>query len=156
MPVEEPYFEERLGTYQFSFPRIVDGIVVMGDQISVGIAADGSLNSLNVNYQEVEKWPSSDKVISEKDAKAILKEALSLKLNYMKQENSEDDHHYDLVYLPVFNEVPFSFLDANTGEWNSFYNGENSTVISHPWAEEELNYLINAKILDIKDTKNFI
>ena len=76
----------------------------MGDQISVGIAADGSLNSLNVNYQEVEKWPSIDKVISEKDAKAILKEALSLKLNYMKQEKNEDNHHYDLVYLPVFNE----------------------------------------------------
>ena len=103
----------------------------------------------------MEKWPSSDKVISEEDAKAILKEALSLKLNYMKQENNEDNHHYDLVYLPVFNEEPFSFLDANTGEWNSLFNGENSSVISHPWAEEELNYLINAKILDIKDTKNF-
>ena len=35
------------------------------------------------------------------------------------------------------------------------YGGENSTVISHPWAEEELNYLINAKILDVKDSKNF-
>ena len=30
MPVEEPYFEERQGTYQFSFPRIVNGIVVIG------------------------------------------------------------------------------------------------------------------------------
>ena len=50
-----------------------------------------------------------------------MKEALSLKLNYMKQENNEDNHHYDLVYLPVFNEDPFSFLDANTGEWNSLY-----------------------------------
>ena len=155
MPVEEPYFEERQGTYQFSFPRIVNGIVVMGDQISVSIAADGSLNSLNVNYQEVEKWPSSDKVISEEDAKAILKEALSLKLNYMKQGNNEENHHYDLVYLPVFNEEPFSFLDANTGEWNSLYEWGNTAVISHPWAEEELNYLINAKILDIKDTKKF-
>ena len=73
----------------------------------------------------------------------------------MKQEKNKDNHHYDLVYLPVFNEEPFSFLDANTGEWNSLFNGKNSTVISHPWAEEELNYLINAKILDIKDTKNF-
>ena len=72
MPVEEPYFEDRLGTYHFSFPRIVNGIIVIGDQISVGIAADGSLNSLNVNYQEVEKWPSIDKVISEEDAKATL------------------------------------------------------------------------------------
>ena len=65
MPVEEPYFDERVGAYQFTFPRIVNGIVVIGDQISVGIAADGSLNSLNVNYQEMEKWPSSEDVISE-------------------------------------------------------------------------------------------
>jgi hypothetical protein len=155
MPVDEPYFEKRQGSYHFSFPRIVDGIVVMGDQISVSIETDGSLNSLNVNYQQVEKWPSSNKVISEEAAKAILKEALSLKLTYMKQDKNEDDHHYDLVYLPVFNEQPFSFLDANKGEWNSLYDGKSSSVISHPWAEEELNYLINAKILDIKDTKNF-
>ena len=73
MPVEEPYFEKRQGTYHFSFPRIVNGIVVMGDQISVSIAADGSLNSLNVNYQEVEKWPSIDKVISEGRRKSYLK-----------------------------------------------------------------------------------
>ena len=85
MPVEEPYFDEKLGTYHFTFPRIVNGIVVNGDQISVGIAADGSLNSLNVNYQEIENWPSSDKVISEEDAKSILKEALKLKLTYMKK-----------------------------------------------------------------------
>ena len=124
MPVEEPYFEERLGTYQFNFPRIVNGIVVQGDQIGVGIAADGSLSSLNVSYQEVENWPSIDKVISAEDAKAKLKEALSLKLNYMKQGRDEDNHHYDLVYSPTFNEDPLSFLDANTGEWKNIYGGE--------------------------------
>ncbi len=104
MPVEDPYFDERQGTYHFTFPRIVNGIVVIGDQISVSIAADGSLNGLNVSYQEMEKWPSIDKVISEENAKSILKKALSLKLNYMKHEKNKDDHHYDLVYLPVFNE----------------------------------------------------
>ncbi len=155
MPVEEPYFEERQGTYHFSFPRIVNGIVVIGDQIGVTIAADGSLNGLNVSYQEIEKWPSIDKVISENNAKDILKKALSLKLNYMKHEKNKDDHHYDLVYLPVFNEEPFGFLDANTGEWNNLFNEKNLAVISHPWAQEELNYLINAKVLDIKDNKNF-
>ena len=155
MPVEEPYFEERLGAYQFNFPRIKNGIVVIGDQINVGIAADGSLNSINVNYQEVEQWPTINKVISEEEAIVLLKKALSLKLIYMKQEKSEDENHYDLVYLPVFNENPFSYLNANTGEWNSLFGEKNSSVISHPWAEEELNYLINAKVLEIKDSKDF-
>ncbi|MFF2754832.1 YcdB/YcdC domain-containing protein [Psychrobacillus sp. NPDC058041] len=155
MPVDEPYLEERLGTYNFSFPRIVNGIAVMGDQINVGIGADGSLNSLYVNYQEMEKWPSIDKAISKEEAKAILKKTLSLNLNYMKSDNKKDNLHYDLVYLPSFNEDPLSFLDANSGEWSSLYNGKSSSTISHSWAAEELNYLMNAKVLDIKDTKNF-
>ncbi|TQR18720.1 YcdB/YcdC domain-containing protein [Psychrobacillus soli] len=155
MPVDEPYIEERLGTYHFNFPRIVNGIVVMGDQIGVSVGTDGSLNSLYVNYQEVENWPSIDKVISAEDAEAKLKEALSLKLNYMKQGRDEDNHHYDLVYSPIFNEDPFGFLDANTGEWKNSYGGNSTSVISHPSAGEELNYLINAKILDIKNKKDF-
>ncbi|MBO0589142.1 hypothetical protein [Sporosarcina sp. E16_8] len=35
------------------------------------------------------------------------------------------------------------------------YEGENTAVISHPWAEEELNYRITAKVFDSKDTKKF-
>ncbi|WP_252503376.1 S-layer homology domain-containing protein [Sporosarcina sp. Marseille-Q4943] len=155
MPIEEPYFDEVLGTYQFSFPRVVNGIVVNGDQIHVGIAADGSLNSLSVNYQEIENWPSSDGVISEQEAKKILEEALNLRLTYMKHAKSEKENHYDLVYVPVFNDDPFSYLNADTGEWNNPFNGKDSITVSHAWAEEELNYLINAKVLDVKDTKSF-
>lgn len=156
MPLEDPYTDDILGTYNFSFPRVVNGILVMGDQINVGIAADGSLINLYVtNYQKVENWPSIDKVISEENAKTILKDALSLKLNYMKKDYKQENKHYDLVYVPVFNEDSFTFLDANTGRWNSLNGVENTTVISHPWAEEELNYLINAKILDVKDSKKF-
>src|SRR5690606_34534995 len=84
MPIEEPYFDEDLGTSQFVFPRIKNGIIVNGDQISIGIAADGSLNSLTVMYQELENWPAIDAVISEQEAKATFEEGLSLKLTYMK------------------------------------------------------------------------
>ncbi|MCM3709708.1 S-layer homology domain-containing protein [Sporosarcina luteola] len=155
MPIDEPYFDERLGTYSFAFPRIMNGIVVVGDQISVGIAADGSLNSLYVNYQEMENWPSSDDVISEQEAKTLFEEALTLKLTYMKHAKKEKESHYDLVYLPVFNEDPFSYVNANTGEWSNMLNGKDSITVKHPWAEEELNYLINAKVLDVKDAKSF-
>ena len=155
MPVEEPYFDERLGSYHFSFPRIVNGIVVSGDQINVGISSDGSINSLNVNYQDIENWPSSDDVISEQEAKTILEDALSLKLTYMKHAKNQTENHYDLVYLPIFNGEPYSYVDANTGEWNNLFTGEDSITVSHPWAEEELNYLINAKVLNVKDAKSF-
>ncbi len=155
MPIEEPYVDDRLGSYNFTFPRIVNGIVVSGDQISVGIAADGSLNSLNVNYQEIENWPSSKDVISEKKVKTIFEEALSLKLTYMKHAKNVKENHYDLVYLPVFNDESFSYVNANTGKWNNLLNGKDSITVTHPWAEEELNYLINAKVLDVKDAKSF-
>lgn len=154
MPLEEPYFEERLGSYHIVFPRIVNGIPVIGDQVMVSIAADGSLNSLNIGYQEVDEWPSHENVISEEKAKTILKDALSLKLTYTKQEQNKADH-YELVYTPEFAEQPFSFLDATTGEWNSLFTEASSVTVSHPWAQDELNYLVGAKVLTIKDPKNF-
>ncbi len=155
MPIGEPYRNERTGSYSFTFPRIMNDIVVMGDQISVEIAANGSLNSLNVNYQEMENWPSSDNVISEKEAKKVLEEALTLKLTYMKHAKNEKENHYVLVYVPVFNEDPYSYVNAHTGEWNNLYNGKDSIAVTHPWAEEELNYLINANVLDVKDATSF-
>lgn len=155
IPVDEPYFDERLGNYHFTFPRIVNGIIVNGDQINVGIAADGSLNSLNVSYQDVENWPSSDDVMSQDDAKSIFEEALSLKLMYMKHAKNEKKNHYDLVYVPEFNEEPYSFVNAHTGEWNNWFGGKDSITVTHPWAEEELNYLLNAKVLTVKDVKSF-
>src|SRR5690606_15606419 len=62
---------------------------------------------------------------------------------------------YDLVYVPVFNEEPYGYVNAHTGEWNNLFSGKDSITISHPWAEEELNYLIKAKVLDVKEEKSF-
>ena len=155
MPVEEPYFDERLGSYHFNFPRIMNGIVVIGDQISVGIAADGTLNSLSVQYQELENWPSTKDVITKQKAKTILEESLNVKLTYMKHARNDKKDHYELVYLPVFNGDPYSYMSATTGKWNNLFSGSDSIRVSHPSAEEELNYLINAKVLDVKDLKKF-
>lgn len=155
MPVDEPQFEKRQGAYYISFPRVVNDIPVIGDQIMVVIAADGSLNSLYVEFQQFEEWPSTDQVIAKEEAESILKEGLKLKLSYRKPDNNADGSHYDLVYAPIFNDSPFTYLDAKTGEWNSMISGGNSTVISHPTAQDELNYLIQANIIDVKDGKSF-
>ncbi len=121
----------------------------------VGIAADGSLNSLYVEFQQFEEWPSTDKVISKEEAESILQEALNVKLSYRKPDNNTDGNHYDLVYTPVFNDNPFAYLDAKTGEWNSWRSAGNSIEISHPSAQAELNHLIQANIIDVKDSKSF-
>lgn len=155
-PIGEAYFEEDRDSYYFTFPRVVDGIIVAGDSISAGVSADGSLLSLNVNYQNVENWPSSVGITSEEEAKAKFIEKLSLDLQYTKEGIGEDNDHYYLTYMPMFNGTMFSYLDANTNEWNSLVDKvREHQALTHPWAEEELNYLINAQILDIKDVNVF-
>ncbi len=155
MPVDEPYYDEGMGTYNFSFPRVVNGILVNGDMINVGVSADGSLSSLYVNEQKIDEWPSVKDVLPEKEAMAILSSSLKVKLNYTKQMQKKDNKHYDLLYVPVYNDSLYSTLDAKTGKWSSLYGEQSSVVVSHPTAEEELNYLISTKILDVKDAKTF-
>lgn len=155
-PIEQTPWKDEQGEMTFSFPRVVDGIPVNGDQISVRLSADGSLLGLNMDYQNIEKWPSSKAVISKKEATSKFLEQLSLDLRYVNEGNEKEDHHYDLVYSPVYNKSPFSFLDATTGEWKVLFGGEeNRPTVSHPTAEEELNFLIQAGILDVKDVNTF-
>ncbi|MFC7685301.1 YcdB/YcdC domain-containing protein [Ureibacillus sp. GCM10028918] len=150
----EAQFDRDRGVYYLTFPRVVDGILVTGDAISVNVSADGSLLGLNVNYQDVENWPSVEEVITEEEAKTKFLEQLSLELQYVKAGFADDDH-YQLAYAPVFNENQFSFLDANTGEWNSLMEESERQGIEHPWAEDELNFLMNARILDVEDVTTF-
>lgn len=154
MPTEEPFYDENRESYSFSFPRVVNGILVNGDQISVSIAADGSLLSLNVFQSDIQNWPAIDKVISKEKAHAKFFEDLSLNLSYVREGYSKKYNHYHLVYQPEYNKNAFSYLNALTGEWdNTFVN--NKQTISHPRAEKELNYLFQSGIIDVKDIKTF-
>lgn len=154
-PIEEPYFEESQGVYHFTFPRVVNGIIVEGDQIQVAVSTDGSLYSLYVNHPESVQWPSIEDVISEEEAKNKFIEALSLKLQYNNLENDSKDNHYYLVYAPVYNGEVFSYLDAHTGGWDSLFSKTDAPVVTHPTAEAELNYLIQNGILEIGDASSF-
>ena len=154
IPMGEPYYNEARGVYHFSFPRIVNGILVNGDQISVGISANGELLSLNVNHSDIQSWPSVKNVISKEKATTKFFENLNLKLNFFRERTGEKRDHYQLVYTPEYSENPFSYLDASTGEWTSALDNKHQTI-SHPWAEKELNYLMEAGIIEVKDAKDF-
>ncbi|KOS67164.1 hypothetical protein AEA09_15050 [Lysinibacillus contaminans] len=148
-------FDEYSKYHSFSFPRVVNGITVTGDEIYVGIGTDGSLSSLMINHQKISNWPSTSKVIAPDVAKATFSEALKTKLQYVKQDN-KDKQHYDLVYAPTFDGVLYNQLDAMTGEWlNSIKPESDKEIIKHPTASKELNYLLNQKLLDVKDPANF-
>ncbi|MCZ8535051.1 YcdB/YcdC domain-containing protein [Psychrobacillus psychrodurans] len=155
MPLEEGYHDETMGNYYITFPRIVNGVMVMGDQISVNIHKDGSLDNLNVVRPQIEEWPSLEGVISTKEAEDILNKALNIKMSYWKENQKKENKHYNLIYSPTFNETAFNVLDANSGNWINQYHMEVTPEVSHPTAAEELNYLIKAKVLTVNDPKTF-
>jgi len=155
MPSEESYTDDARGIYYLNFPRIVNGVMVSGDQISVSIHKDGSLESLNVSRPQIEEWPALDKVISLKEVEDTLSKALSLKMSYMKENQKKENNHYNLIYSPLFNETAFNVIEANSGKWINQYNIEVTPEVSHPTAAEELNYLIKAKVLTVNDPKTF-
>lgn len=70
---------------------------------------------------------------------------------YLKQENN----HYHLISSPLFNEEEYQVLEASTGKWFNQYNREVLPEVSHPTAAAELNYLIQSKVLTVKDAKAF-
>lgn len=152
LPMNEPYADDVSGIYNFSFPRVVNGIVVSGDGIHIGIKFDGSLNSLSISHLEFENWPSTSNIISEEEALQRFKDELGLNLQYIMQGNNDKENHYSLVYTPVFNDKGTSSFDATNGEWTSVFNEKDYPVISHPTAEQELNYLIQNNILEVKDS----
>ncbi|QPQ29098.1 YcdB/YcdC domain-containing protein [Lysinibacillus sp. JNUCC 51] len=154
-PIEDTVYDKQGEQYNFSFPRIVNGIAVVGDEISVGISADGKLSALNVSYRKVDNWPSVNKVVPADKAKATFSKGLKLELQYAKQDG-EDNHHYDLVYSPVYNGSLFNSIDATTGEWlQKVDDSKEKPAISHPTAGGELTYLLRQNVLEVKDPAHF-
>ncbi|WP_342568261.1 YcdB/YcdC domain-containing protein [Psychrobacillus sp. FSL K6-4046] len=154
LPSETSYADPMSG-YYFIFPRIVDGVLVVGDQINVNIHKDGSLSSISIDRPLIDEWPSKDKVISEKEATETFKKSVMLKTSYMKEYMKRENNHYYLISSPLFNEEEFQVLEASTGKWFNQYNREVLPEVSHPTAAAELNYLIQSKVLTVKDAKSF-
>lgn len=154
LPAETSYADPMSG-YYFSFPRIIDGIPVSGDQISVNLYKNGSLNSISIDRPLIDEWPSKEKIISEKEATETFKKALTLKTSYMKEYLKQENNHYHLISSPLFNEEEYQVLEASTGKWFNQYNREVLPEVSHPTAAAELNYLIQSKVLTVKDAKAF-
>lgn len=154
-PIDEPYLDKESGVYHFTFPRVVNGILVDGNHISVSIDSNGELYSLFVHHQEKGDWPSVSNIISADNAKQLITDSLSLKLQYMKDGSNPNSSHYSIVYTPIYNGDESSFLDATTGKWNSLYQNKEFERVTHPTAEEELNYLIQNEILKVADVSQF-
>ena len=157
LPVDEASYQDYNDSFYFTFPRIVNGVTVVGDQISVNVdAKTGDLLGLYVNAYDNIEWPSVTDVLTQQEATELLKKQLKVKLQYVNHPKVENEQHYSLVYYPVFKEGSSATIDAKTGEWLDAYGNATSDkpTIEHPTAAEELNYLIHADILKVDETFN--
>ena len=157
LPVNEGWYENHNNSYYFTFPRIVNGLTVIGDQISLNVdAKTGDLLGLYVNAYDGLEWPAATDILTQKEATKLFKNELKLKLQYVNHPKVENAQHYSLVYQPIFKEGSSAYFDAKTGEWLDAYGMANSDkpTIEHPTAAEELNYLIHADILKVDETFN--
>ncbi len=148
--------QSRQGEFYLSFPKVKNGIQVIGDSINITIKSDGSMSHYNVQSPNIKEWPSAEKVVSREKALHDYLDQLKVKMAYTK--TAPEKNHYSLVYFWEF-ENQFHYYDAITGEWkkSSEYQGQNGTEVkvSHPTAEKELNHLIQAGIIKVTDPDTF-
>lgn len=144
--------------YHFTFPRIVNGIPVLGDEIQISVSETGELSNLYIRHFENDQWPDIGQAIPEEEAKQIISDSLNVELSYVRPDY--ESKQYALVYTPIYNGNMYSYLDAISGEWKlpGYFEEpklEEPTSITHPTAEKELNFFIENGYLEIGDAESF-
>ncbi|MEG0384037.1 MAG: S-layer homology domain-containing protein [Solibacillus sp.] len=156
-PTIDPVYEERSGTHYVTFPKIKNGLIVNGDNLSVMVGDDGQIKSYSRTAYQIDEWPDAASAIDKNQAITTFKEALSAKLVYTRTSNSNPDEAYKLVYVPTVKNQEYYHIDAQTGRVVNglIDNGQDLPSVTHPTAEKELNYLIQAGAIEVKDASHF-
>ncbi|OEH94324.1 S-layer homology domain-containing protein [Bacillus solimangrovi] len=150
--------------YRFYFPRVKDGTIVNGNGIRVSIAGDGELLGFSIDFDQISDWPSLSEVVSKEEALKDYKDVLQTELQYVSNNNQNEyqANHYKLIYTGEMDkEVLRKYYDAQTGEWTAASSRYDSgkqpsdVTIEHPWAEEELNFMIQAGIIEVENPETF-
>ncbi|WP_336045887.1 YcdB/YcdC domain-containing protein [Solibacillus ferritrahens] len=149
----DPSYDKDSQVHYVSFPRIKNGLIVNGDNLSVTIDDEGKLKSFYSYPLNIEEWPSAEASITNDEAKKIFTEALDVKLVYNRLQN--EDGKYELVYVPTVKGQDYYQIDANSGQIINLFEQLEKEKVSHPTAERELNYLIQAGAIEVKDAKTF-
>lgn len=149
----DPGYDKESKVHYVNFPRIKNGLIVNGDSLTVTIDDEGKLKSFYRYPLDIESWPDAEATVSTEEAKERFAEALDVKLVYHPLQN--EDGKYELVYVPTVNGQEIYQLDASSGEIVSPYAQAEKAKVTLPTAEKELNYLIQAGAIEVKDPKTF-
>lgn len=149
----DPVYDKESKVHYVNFPRIKNGLIVNGDSLSVTIDDEGKLKSFYRYPLDIEEWPDASATVSGEKAKKLFADALDVKLVYHRLQN--EDGKYELVYVPTVKGQEYYQIDAHSGEIVSPYVQTEKAKVTHPTAEKELNYLIQAGAIEVKDPKTF-
>lgn len=152
-PIHEINYSKEEKLHYITFPRIKNGIIVSGDYISLSINNKGELKSYYRNRLTIEEWPDLASAISQEEAQKKFEQALDAKLAYNAVVN--EDGKYELLYVPTINNQQAFVMSAQTGEFLNVYGMSEKPTITHKTAEKELNYLIQAGAIEVKNAKDF-
>ncbi len=135
---------------------MANGLEVFGSQIHVDISAkDGSLHALYANHPRLENLPQPSKAVAKEQAQKDFIDNLQARLMYVNDYRSENNQFYSLVYQAAFAKA-YQYYDAVEGKWKSNRSESgNVGTVSHPWAQDELNYLIQGGNLQVDNMDQF-
>lgn len=89
-PIDEATINHDSKEYMFTFPRIVNGLPVIGEEILVTIGHDGSFSSIYTINHDIQNLPSISKAIPAEQAKELYSQALELQLQYIEQNTNDN------------------------------------------------------------------
>lgn len=160
----EPVYYWNENEYNFYFPRVKNGHIVERNGVQVAISNTGKLIRFNVEQTDIKNWPSLDKTVSKEQALADYKDKMDVELNYITQDQVESKKktaYYKLVYATKSNQwYTGEYYDATNGKWMKENSEQRPQApegfkVEHPWAEKELNYMIEGGIITVDDPESF-
>lgn len=155
--------------HHFRFHRLVNGIQVAGQGVSVTVnAKTGEITRYFINWDQRTYPAPPQNLMNENEALDKLFEDIKIQLSYMKpdqrywleeEQQQRDNNQVFLVYRLVDSRPDHErvFLDAETGEWRSMETGDivrgnevPEDIVGH-WAEKELQLMYQYNAFEMED-----
>lgn len=168
-PIRNPKPEnpEKMREFYFTFHRLVDGIIVEDQFVSIAISTEsGEIFQFNQNWDQQAQFPDAKNAVSVEKAKETYFDNFTIVPKYLYIENVDYSTGRPIVSPPeiklVYNlamkpQDQGVYLDAIKGKWVSIETGEPirgkieaKDIKGHP-AEKALQLLIDYNAIDVDD-----
>lgn len=125
--------------YTVIYQRMVNGIKMSGDLISITVDADGSLQSYNSNYTTNVEFPSINEAMNAEDAAKCLFENIEYNITYYPYADNDGK----TLALPLYMPAAFTAINPFTGKLVDYKNEETADSSEIEYSDIEGHYAKN-------------